>query len=61
MEILGLGLPELLVIAVILLLLFGAKKLPELGRSIGLFSKEVKSGMRDDSKSDKDDSKDKKA
>ncbi len=47
MEIFGLGLPELLIIALILLLLFGAAKLPELGRSLGLFSKEVKKGFGD--------------
>lgn len=45
MEIFGLGLPELIVIALILLLLFGAAKLPELGRSLGLFGKEVKKGF----------------
>lgn len=62
MEILGLGLPELLVIALILLLLFGAKKLPELGRSIGLFGKEVKGGFDTNTKAEKkDDTKDKKA
>jgi TatA/E family protein of Tat protein translocase len=44
-EIFGLGLPELIVIALILLLLFGAAKLPELGRSLGLFGKEVKKGF----------------
>jgi sec-independent protein translocase protein TatA len=48
MEVLGLGLPELIVIALVLLLLFGARKLPELGRSIGLFGKEVKKGFGDD-------------
>ncbi len=31
----GLGLPELLVIFAVLLLLFGAKKLPEIGRGLG--------------------------
>ncbi len=49
MEIFGIGLPELLLIAIVLMLLFGAAKLPELGRSIGLFGKEVKKGLRDDS------------
>lgn len=50
MEILGLGLPELIVIALILLLLFGANKLPELGRSIGLFGKGIKGGFEDEDK-----------
>ncbi len=48
MDIFGLGLPELIVIVVILLLLFGAAKLPELGRSIGSFTKEVKKGFNDE-------------
>ena len=53
MDIFGLGLPELIVIALILLLLFGANKLPELGRSIGLFGKEIKGGLSDEDKTDK--------
>lgn len=48
MEIFGLGLPELLLITLVLLLLFGAAKLPELGRSIGSFGREVKKGLTDD-------------
>lgn len=51
---------ELIVILAILLLLFGAKKLPELARSIGSSAKELKSAMRDEPKSDNAD-KDKKA
>lgn len=38
----GLGLPELLVIFVIALLIFGPKKLPELGKSIGRAMAEFK-------------------
>jgi TatA/E family protein of Tat protein translocase len=44
-EVLGIGLPELILIVLVLLLLFGASKLPELGRSIGTFGKEVKKGF----------------
>ena len=34
----GLGLPEVLVIGTIAILLFGTKKLPELGKGLALFS-----------------------
>ena len=46
------GAPELIVILVILLLLFGAKKLPELARSLGTSAKELRNGMKDDKPSD---------
>jgi len=39
-----LGAPELLIILVIALLLFGANKLPKLARSLGQASKEFKAG-----------------
>jgi len=51
-DILGLGTPELIVILVILVLLFGAKKLPELARSVGKSAKELKTSMKDDDQSD---------
>ena len=35
MNIFGIGLPEMIVIFVIALLIFGPKKLPEIGRSLG--------------------------
>ena len=38
----GLGMPELIVILVILLLIFGATKLPEIGKSIGKTISEFK-------------------
>ena len=47
----SIGPMELVIILVILLLLFGAKKLPELARSIGSSAKELKGAMRDDPES----------
>ncbi len=44
------GPAELVVILVILLLLFGAKKLPELAKSIGTSAKELRSAMKDEPK-----------
>jgi sec-independent protein translocase protein TatA len=37
--------PEWIVVVVILVLLFGAKKLPELARSVGKSTNEFKKGM----------------
>jgi sec-independent protein translocase protein TatA len=47
-DILGLGTPELLLVLVILILLFGAAKLPQLAKSVGLSMKELRKGMHDD-------------
>lgn len=52
----GLGMPELIVILVIFLLIFGATKLPEIGKSIGKTISEFKKGMREID-SDKEDKK----
>lgn len=43
----SIGWPELLIILAVLLLLFGAKRLPEMARSIGKSSREFKKGMRE--------------
>ena len=42
-----LGTPELIIIAVIVLLLFGGAKLPKLARSLGQAQKECKDGLSD--------------
>ena len=46
------GPTELILIAVVLLVLFGGKKLPELARGLGQAQREFKEGMRDESKSE---------
>lgn len=43
----GLGLPELIVIFVIALIVFGPKKLPDLGRSIGRAMAEFKKASQE--------------
>ncbi len=42
-----LGVPELLIILVIALVLFGGGKLPEVGKSLGQAIREFKNAMRD--------------
>lgn len=46
--ILGLGIPELLIILVVILLIFGPKNLPKLGKSLGQTVKNVREGMEGD-------------
>lgn len=43
----GIGLSELLVILLVCLLLFGANRLPEIGKSLGEGIREFKKTMRD--------------
>ncbi|MBD3379681.1 MAG: twin-arginine translocase TatA/TatE family subunit [Candidatus Omnitrophica bacterium] len=51
----GLGLPEILLILVIALLIFGAARLPEIGRSLGKALSEFKKGTQEFSGEDKKD------
>ena len=44
----GLGARELIILAVILVLLFGAKKIPELARSIGEAARYIRNGFSDE-------------
>ena len=41
------GWPELLIILVVLLVLFGAKRLPDLARSLGSSAKELQKGLEE--------------
>ena len=46
----GIGMPELMIILVIILLIFGAGKLPELGSSLGRAISGFKNGVEDPEK-----------
>jgi len=50
----GLGIWELIVILVIVLVIFGAKRLPELGEGLGKFVHGLRSGLQGDNHHDKD-------
>ena len=45
----SIGLPELLIILTIVILIFGANRLPELGRGIGKGIKNFKDATKEDS------------
>lgn len=49
-----LGPTELILILALVLLLFGAKKLPEMARSLGRSSKEFKEGLKEGGVEDED-------
>ena len=51
----GLGMQEILVIALIVLLLFGGKKIPELMKGLGKGVKSFKDGMKETSIDDEKD------
>lgn len=44
----GLGVFELLIIVGVILLFFGARKLPQLGKALGQTAKEFKKGLKDE-------------
>ena len=48
MKFLGMGVPELLIILVVVLLIFGPKNLPKLGSAIGTSVKSLRDGMSSD-------------
>jgi sec-independent protein translocase protein TatA len=47
---LGLGVQELLIILLIVVVLFGASKLPQLARGLGQSAKEFRKGISEDAK-----------
>ncbi len=57
----GLGLPELGIVAVVAILIFGPKKIPELGNALGKTLRSFKEGVGqvDDESTQKDKDKDK--
>ncbi|MFZ7125558.1 MAG: twin-arginine translocase TatA/TatE family subunit [Desulfobacterales bacterium] len=50
----GIGMPELIIILVIILIIFGAGKLPEIGAGMGKAIKSFKTATADDDKDKKD-------
>lgn len=49
-----LGVPELLVILVIVVIIFGASKLPQLGKGLGEGIRNFRKGLRNDEGHDRD-------
>lgn len=52
----GLGMPELIVILVIVVIIFGASRLPQLGEGLGKAIKGFKKGISDTNEADKNSS-----
>jgi sec-independent protein translocase protein TatA len=57
----GLGTPELLVIAVVIFLLFGATRLPQLAKSLGQSKRAIKEGLEEAEKDAQTEAKEKQA
>ena len=51
----GISIWELMILLIVLLLIFGAKRLPEMGRSLGKGMREFKDSLSGDSRRDEDD------
>ena len=51
----GIGPMELIIVLVIILLLFGPKRLPQLGKSLGKTMKAIREGADGDEEEDEDD------
>ncbi len=51
----GIGIPELIIVLVILLVIFGPKRLPGLGRSLGSGMREFKESLSGERQGDVDD------
>lgn len=56
----NIGFPELIIILFIILLLFGAKRLPEVMRSLGKGVKEFKKGVKEGEEGEKESTPDEK-
>jgi sec-independent protein translocase protein TatA len=54
----GLGMPELVIILVIIIVLFGARKIPDLAKGLGEGIRNFKSGIRGDEPRELDDRRD---
>ncbi len=50
----GLGTPEILIIALVVLLLFGGRKIPELMKGVGKGIRSFKKGMNEDDENTND-------
>jgi len=57
MRFLGIGMQELLIILLICLIVFGASRLPEIGRALGKTINEFKKSLKDGSSGEDDETK----